>query len=96
MIMGTGDQRQPIKLGPIYVALSAERVAALPGFHAFTGSNTTGHIKGKGKSSCFKVFMKAGEDIICALTGLGVGVYPSPCVLSGYGIEVVHVQVDEG
>ena len=60
-----------------------ERVAALPGFHALSGSGTTGHIKGKCKSSCFKVFMKAGEDVICALTGLGVGVYPSPGVLSG-------------
>ena len=35
------------------------------------------------ESSCFKVFMKASEDVICALTGLGVGVYPSPLVLSG-------------
>ena len=72
-----------MKLKPIYVALGAERAAALPGFHALTGSDTTGHIKGKGKSSCFKVFMKADEDVICALAGLGVGVYPSPGVLSG-------------
>ena len=27
--------------------------------------------------------MKAGEDVICALAGLGVGVYPSPGMLSG-------------
>ena len=70
-----------IKLRPIYVALGTERVTALPGFHALTGSDTTGHIKGKGKSSCFKVFMKADEDVTCALTGLGFGVYPSPLVL---------------
>ena len=81
--MSTGDKRRQIKLKPIYVALGAERAAALPGFHAFTGSDTTGHIKGKGKSSCFKVFMKADEDVICALAGLGVGVYPSPGVLAG-------------
>ena len=81
--MGTGDKRRQIKLKPIYVALGAERAAALPGFHALTGSDTTGHIKGKGKSSCFKVFMKADEDVICALAGLGVGVYPSPGVLAG-------------
>ena len=51
----------------------------MPGFHALTGSDIshiTGHIKGKGKSSCFKVFMKVDEDVICALAGLGVGVYP--------------------
>ena len=53
MIMGTGDQ-QPVKLRPIYVALGVERVAAFPGFHALTGSDTTGHIKGKGKSSTSK------------------------------------------
>ena len=58
IIMGTGDRRRQIKLKPIHVALGAERAAALPGFHSVTGSNTTGHIKGKGKSSCFKVFMK--------------------------------------
>jgi len=54
----------------------------LPEFHALTGSDTTGHIKGKGKSSCFKVFMKA-EEVICALAGLGEGVYPSPEAFSG-------------
>ncbi len=68
--MGTGDRRRQIKLKTIYVALGAGRAAALPGFHALTGSDTTGHIKGKGKSSCFKVFLKAGEDVICALAGL--------------------------
>ena len=52
----------------------------MPGFHALTGSDTTGHIKGKGKS-CFR--NKADEDVICALAGLGVGVYPSPVVLFG-------------
>ena len=81
--MGTGNRRRQIKLKSIYVALGAERAAALPGFHALTGSDTTGHTKGKGKSSCFKVFMKASEDVICALAGLGVGVYPSTGVLSG-------------
>ena len=55
----------------------------MPGLHALTGSDTTGDIKGKHKSSCFKVFVKAREDVICALTGLGVRVYPSPEVLSG-------------
>ena len=60
IIMGTGDQRRQIKLKPIYVALGAERAAALPGFHALTGSDTYhwSHQR-KGESSCFKVFMKA-------------------------------------
>ena len=49
-------------------------MAALPGFPALTGSDTTGHINGKHMSSCFIVFMKAGDDVIRVLTGLGVGV----------------------
>ena len=76
--MGTGDRRRNIQLKPIYVALGAERAAALPGFHALTGSDTTGRIKGKGKSTCFKVFVKADDDVITVLAGLGVEVYRSP------------------
>ena len=78
--MGTGDQRRQIKLKPIYVALGAERAAALPGFHSLTGSDTTGHIKGKGSHRASTVFMKADEDVICALSGLGAGV-PQGCCL---------------
>jgi hypothetical protein len=63
VIMGTGERRRKIKLDPIYVALGAERVASLPGFHALTGRDITGHIQGEGMASCFKVFMKAGEDV---------------------------------
>ena len=62
----------------------------MPGFHALTGSDTTGHTKGKEKSSRFKVFMKACEDVICALAGLGVGVYPGlgVGVYPGLGVGV--------
>jgi hypothetical protein len=35
--------------------------------------------------------MKAGEDVVCALAGLGVGVYPSPGVLSGCEKFVCHL-----
>ena len=62
IIMGTGDRRRQIKLKPIYVALGAERAAALPGFHSLTGSDTTGHIRGKGSHRASTVFMKADED----------------------------------
>ena len=83
----TGDRQRQIKLKTIYVALGAGRAAALPGFHALTGSDTTGHIKGKGKSSCFKVFLKTDENFICALAGLGVGVYPSTEVLISFCVS---------
>ena len=65
------------------MAIGAERAAALPGFHALTGCDTTGHIQGKGKPTCFKSFMKASDDVIHALAELSVGVYPSPEVLAG-------------
>ena len=55
IIIGTGDRQRNIQLKPIYVSLNAERAAALPGFQVLTGSDTTGHIKGKGKSSCFSL-----------------------------------------
>ena len=83
IIMGSGDRRRNIKLKPIYMAIGPERAAALPGFHALTACDTTGHIQGKGKPTCFKSFMKASDDVIHALAGLGVGVYPSPEVLAG-------------
>ena len=63
-----------------HLCCSSTEVATLPRFYALNGSDFTGPIEGKGKSSCFKVFMKEGEDVICAFTGLGVGVYPSPGV----------------
>jgi hypothetical protein len=83
LIVGTGEQRRQVKLKPIYDALGPEKAAALPGFHSLTGSDTTGHIHGKGKLSCFKAFLKASEDVTSALTGLGIGPMPSNTVLSG-------------
>ena len=83
IIMGTGDQRRKIKLKPIYDALGPAKAAALPGFHALTGADNTGHIRGKGKPTCFKVFLRAGVDVISAIAGLGVGVQPSDSVFSG-------------
>ena len=62
--------------------LGAERAAALPGFHALTGSDTAGHIKGKGKSSCFKVFMKADDMSSLLLPGLVLEyIHPLLCYL---------------
>ena len=83
IIMGTGDQRRMIKLRTIYMTIGPERAAALPGFHTLTGCDTTGHIRGKGKSTCLKLFMKAGDDVLHALAELGVGPCPSSEVLAG-------------
>ena len=83
IIMGSGDRQRKIKLKPIYLAIGPDRAAALPGFHAITGCDTTGHLQGKGKATCFKSFLKAGDDVVNALSELGVGVYPAPDVLAG-------------
>lgn len=83
IIMGTGDQRRKIKLKPIYDSLGPAKAAALPGFHALSGADNTGHIRGKGKSTCFKAFLRAGVDVTSAIAGLGVGAQPSDSVVSG-------------
>ena len=83
VIMGSGDRRRKLKLKSIYMAIGPERAVALPGFHTLTGCDTTGHIQGKGKHTCYKSFMKASDHVIHALAGLGVGPYPSPEVLVG-------------
>ena len=44
--------------------------AGVIGFHAFTGSDTTGRIAGKGKQTCWKLFKKANEDILKAFAQL--------------------------
>lgn len=81
MIMGTGENRHLVKLLPIYLALGEERSAALLGFHAISGSDTTGRIFGKSKTSWWKTFMECGDDVISALALLGQQSELSPTVL---------------
>ena len=59
-VAGTGDNHRVIGLGPIASALGSVKFAELPEFHAFSGADITG----KGKLSCWKTFMDAGEDKI--------------------------------
>ena len=53
-ITGVGNKKHLIPLGPIVHALGAEKAAALPGFHAFSGADVTGRFAGKGKLNCWK------------------------------------------
>ena len=62
-------------LQPIYDALGSDVIAALPGFHAFTGCDITGRFAEKGKS-CWKVFVKARKGVIRAFSKLGQGQWP--------------------
>jgi len=83
LIMGTGDRRRTVLLQPIYDALGPRRAAALVNWHALTGCDTTGHIRGKGKVTCFNTFMAAGPSMISALINLGLGDEPSTGVTDG-------------
>ena len=42
-ITGVGNKKRVISLGPVVQALGKTRTSALPGFHAFSGADQTGH-----------------------------------------------------
>ena len=70
-LTGTGCRRRCIHLNSIYDAIGPNRVAALPGFHAFTGCETTGKFNGKGKTTCWNVFQEASEESLQSFSMLG-------------------------
>ena len=55
----------------MFDALGVEKAKALMGFHAFTGSDTTGRFAGKSKGTCFKTFTSASDNVLLALASLG-------------------------
>ncbi|KAK3734787.1 hypothetical protein QZH41_007919 [Actinostola sp. cb2023] len=71
LIVGTGAKRRSIPLGPLHNAVGSHVVAALPGFHAFTGCDQTGTICGKSKISCWNTLQKADEQVLQAFASLG-------------------------
>jgi len=81
--MGTGECRRTVLLQPIYDALGPTKAAALINWHALTGCDTTGHIRGKGKQTCFKAFMTSPPDVVSSLQMLGEGDSPAEEVLDG-------------
>ena len=60
-----------ISISQIYKALGNLKASALPGFHAISGCDTTGSLKGKRKLSYWKVFESARESALVALSQLG-------------------------
>jgi hypothetical protein len=83
ILTGTSDKRRFIALKPIYDELGESTAMALPGFHALTGSDTTGRISGVGKTSALPKLLEAPENVTEALCNLGKGSVPSPDVVSG-------------
>lgn len=56
-----------LQIRPIWTALGADKAKALPTFHAFTGADNTGRFSRVGKTTWFKIFLKADGDAIRAL-----------------------------
>lgn len=77
-LTGVGDKRRTVSLKPIYDGIGEHLAAALPGFHAFTGCDTTGHFAGKGKPTCWKALRKSTDNVLEAFVQLGTTDAVSP------------------
>jgi len=55
------------QIEPLWAALGPDRAKALPGLHAFSGTDNTGQFARIGKPTWFKLFMEAKDDVIEAL-----------------------------
>ena len=83
LILGTGDKRRVVLLKPIYTALGPNLAQSLPGFHAFTGSDTTGKFAGKGKLTCWKTLLRMKEHVLTAFAQLGTMNSPTQEIYDG-------------
>ena len=81
MIMGTIDRQNKVRLQPIYDQIDTARAESLINWYVRTTCDTTGHINGKGKRSCFPTFLASSPDVLNAISGLCEGDYPSSEVL---------------
>ena len=70
-VTGVGNKKRVIALGPVLNALGAPKAEALPGFHAFSGSDVTGRFAGKGKLSCWQALNRCSIEVISAFAALG-------------------------
>jgi hypothetical protein len=82
LIHGSGTNRREIALQPIYDVLGDTLASALPAFHSFTGSDTTGKFSGKGKLTCWNALNRASPRIINAFAQFGKDEVPSQEVMS--------------
>ena len=63
----TGSNRRYVAIHEVVASLGRVRSLALPGFHAFTGCDTTSSFFGKGKKSAFSVW-KSHSKFDCAFS----------------------------
>lgn len=90
-VTGRPPNKRSIKLKPIAEAIGPVKTAALPAFHAITGSDITGSFSGKGKLACWKAFEDADVSVTDALARLGTDALPDDEVKTG--IEKFVCQV---
>jgi len=71
LITGVGNKKRLVPLRPVAHALGAAKAKALPGFHAFSGADTTGRFAGKGKLSCWQALSRCPAVVVSAFVILG-------------------------
>ena len=81
-VTGRGQRHRKIPLCSIVRALGPARIAALSGFHAWSGADVTGSFAGKGKLACWKAFLEADSVCVDALADLGGTSQPLPSTLA--------------
>ena len=97
-----GNKKRQISLQPIVHELGVKKVAALPGFHAFTGADQTGRFAGKGKLKCWQALDRCSVEVVSAFDYLGASEELTPeterdieafvCQLHEPGIALVNVN----
>jgi len=65
------NKKRLVPLRPVAHALGAAKAEALPGFHAFSGADTTGRFAGKGKMSCWQALSRCPAVVVSVFVALG-------------------------
>ena len=81
-VTGRGQRHRKILLCFIVRALVPARIAAVPGFYAWSGADVTGSFAWKGKLACWKAFLEADSVCMDALADLGGTSQPLPSTLA--------------
>ena len=58
---------ESLQINPIWTTFGSDRHKALPAFHAFTGSNSSGRFARIGKVSWLNIYLKSDHSILSAL-----------------------------
>jgi len=66
-----GNKKRLVPLRPVAHALGAAKAEALPGFHAFSGADTTGRFAAKGRLSCLQALSRCPAVVVSAFVALG-------------------------